>query len=212
MDRTADEPADQLVLTERFNSALLYASRLHARQQRKGSGVPYVAHLLGVASLVLEAGGDEDQAIAGLLHDAVEDQGGEPRLEDIREQFGERVAAIVAGCTDSYTVPKPDWCARKKQYLAHLPRASADVLLVSAADKLYNARTLLADWRVEGNKVFERFKGGKDGTLWYYRALADVFSRVDGGPAGYRRVVDELSRVVRKIEQKAGKEEDPCPA
>ncbi len=211
MDRT-DAPADQLLLTERFNSALLYASRLHARQKRKGSEVPYVAHLLGVAALVLEAGGDEDQAIAALLHDAVEDQGGEPRLEDIRGQFGQRVAEIVAGCTDSYTDPKPDWCLRKKQYLAHLPNASRDVLLVSAADKLYNARTLLADWRVEGNRVFERFKGGKDGTLWYYRALADVFSHIDGGSAGYRRVAEELGRVVHKIEQKAGKGEDPCPA
>lgn len=211
MDSITFGPADQLVLTERFNSALLYASRLHARQKRKGSGVPYVAHLLGVAALVLEAGGDEDQAIAALLHDAVEDQGGHPRLEDIRGQFGERVAQIVDGCTDSFIVPKPAWCARKKQYLAHLPGVSSDVLLVSAADKLYNARTLLADWRVQGDRVFERFKGGKNGTLWYYRALADLYGRIGGGSTGYLRVVEELGRVVRKIEQKAGKGEDPCP-
>jgi (p)ppGpp synthase/HD superfamily hydrolase len=203
----------ELTLTERFHSALTYASRLHERQKRKGRNVPYVAHLLGVAALVLEAGGDEDQAIAALLHDAVEDQGGVERLEEIRTRFGERVAAIVAGCSDSVTgrnEPKPDWYERKKKYLAHLPTAPADVLLVSAADKLHNARAVLADWREEGDRVFERFRGKKQGTLWYYRALTDTFRAIPDGTPGFRRTVAELSRVVGKIEQKAGKGEDPC--
>ncbi len=200
----------EISLTERFHSALTYASRLHAKQRRKGKDVPYVAHLLGVAALVLEAGGDEDQAIAALLHDAVEDQGGLPKLDEIRAEFGERVAAIVAGCSDSFTHPKPDWCERKKKYLQHLPTASPDVLLVSAADKLHNARTILADWREEGDRVFERFKGKKQGTLWYYRALTDTFLALPDRSPGLRRMVEELGRVVGKIEQKVGKGADPC--
>ncbi len=204
-----DNPGE-IALTERFHSALTYASRLHARQRRKGKNVPYVAHLLGVAALVLEAGGDEDVAIAALLHDAVEDQGGIPKLKEIRAEFGERVANIVEGCSDSFTHPKPDWCVRKKKYLEHLPTASDDVLLVSAADKLHNARTILADWREEGDHVFERFRGKKQGTLWYYRALTDIFLALPKGSPGFRRTVEELRRVVGKIEQKAGQGADPC--
>ncbi len=202
----------EITLTERFHSALTYASRLHEIQHRKGKNVPYVAHLLGVAALVLEAGGDEDQAIAALLHDAVEDQPERTSLEQISTKFGERVANIVAGCTDSLTHGKDEWCARKKKYLAHLPGASNDVLLVSAADKLHNARSLLADWREEGDRVFERFRAGKQGTLWYYRALTDTYCTLSGGTPGFRRMVEELARVVGKIEQKAGRGADPCPA
>ncbi len=200
----------EITLTDRFHSARTSASRLHAKQRRKGKNVPYVAHLLGVAALVLEAGGDEDQAIAALLHDAVEDQGGLPQLDEIRREFGGRVAVIVTDCSDSFTQPKPDWYERKKKYLEHLPTTSPDVLLVSAADKLHNARTILADWREEGDRVFERFKGKKQGTLWYYRALTDTFLSIPYGSPGLRRMVEELGRVVGKIEQKAGKGAEPC--
>ncbi len=204
----------EITLSERFHSALQYASRLHEDQHRKNSSVPYVAHLLGVAALVLEAGGDEDQAIAALLHDAVEDQPDRVSLADLRRDFGERVEQIVRGCSDSFrkttAEQKEDWPVRKKRYLAHLRSASADVLLVSAADKLHNARSILADWRAEGDRVFDRFRGGKQGTLWYYRALTDVYRSIPDGAPGFRRIVDELARVVGKIEQKAGKGADPC--
>ncbi len=201
----------EIVLTERFHSALAYASRLHEHQCRKGKNVPYAAHLLGVAALVLEAGGDEDQAIAALLHDAIEDQPERTCVDDIKLLFGKRVSEIVAGCTDSFTRPKENWCVRKKKYLAHLPSAPADVLLVAACDKLHNARSILADWREDGDRVFERFNAGKQGTLWYYRALTDTFRAIPAASPAFRRAVDELARVVHKLEQKAGKGEDPCP-
>ena len=137
-------------LSPRFEEALLFAVRLHADQVRKESGIPYSAHLLSVAALVLEYGGDEDMAIAALLHDAIEDQGGAPTREAIRARFGDRVTAIVDGCTDAEIQPKPPWQARKEAYLAHLPTAPAEVRLVSAADKLHNARSVLADYRQVG--------------------------------------------------------------
>ena len=153
----------------------------HADQVRKGANTPYIGHLFGVAGLVLEYGGDEDQAIAGLLHDAIEDVG--PAQEAIiTARFGARVAAIVRGCTDADTFPKPPWLERKAAYLRHLQHASRDILLVSAADKLHNARAIAADLRAVGPVVFERFKAGKDGTLWYYGALADTFTQVLPGP------------------------------
>ena len=185
-------------LTPRFVKAVGYAARLHATQKRKGRERPYIAHLLGVASLVLEHGGDEDTALPALLHDAVEDQGGRPRLDEIRRKFGSRVARIVESCTDAYTVPKPPWLRRKKKYLAKLPRASAEGRLVSAADKLHNAREILADYRLLGNALWERFKGGKDGTLWYYRALVKAFRA-----AGSTPLVEELDRVVTELERLA---------
>ena len=152
-------------LSRRFEAALLLATRLHATQTRKGGRIPYVSHLLGVASLALEHGGDEDVAIAALLHDAVEDQGGRPTLARIRRRFGARVAEIVEGCTDADTVPKPEWRTRKERYLRHLDTASAEVRLVSACDKLHNARAILFDYRVHGEALWKRFKGGRDGTL-----------------------------------------------
>ena len=163
------------MLTDRFDDALAYASRIHREQFRKGSGIPYVSHLLGVASLALEAGADEDQAIAALLHDAVEDQGGAARLADIRQRFGDRVAEIVDHCTDTDVEPKPPWRARKEAYIASLPHKPKDSLLVSLADKAHNVSSILADLASVGGSVWDRFTGERDGTLWYYAALAESF-------------------------------------
>jgi hypothetical protein len=185
--------------SKRFDDALLYAADVHRDQVRKGSGTPYVTHLMGVASIVGESGGSEDDVIASLLHDAPEDHGGIKRLEDIRERFGDRVAEIVAGCTDTYEEDKPEWWGRKKAYIAHLADAPESVRLVSAADKLHNARAILADLRVLGDGVWERFTGGKDGTLWYYRELVKTFRAL-----GADAVVEELDRVVGEIEVLAG--------
>ncbi|HYX15913.1 MAG TPA: HD domain-containing protein [Nostoc sp.] len=188
------------MLSERFTTALTYATQLHANQVRKGSGVPYVAHLLGVASIALEYGANEDEAIAALLHDAIEDQGGAATREEIRDRFGDNVTAIVDGCTDADTTPKPPWLQRKEAYIAHIPTASPSVLLVSLADKLYNAQSILKDYRVLGESLWERFHGGKEGTLWYYRALVDAFSKT-----GTTVIIDELQRVVAQIEMLASK-------
>jgi (p)ppGpp synthase/HD superfamily hydrolase len=187
-----------LILSDRFEEALTLAVRLHASQVRKGTAVPYIVHLLAVASLVLEQDADEDEAIAALLHDAVEDQGGEATLGEIRRRFGDPVAEIVDGCTDARTIPKPPWRGRKEAYLAHLSQAPAAVRLVSAADKLHNARTILADYRTLGEALWERFNGGREGTLWYYRSLVEAF-RV----AGSTPLVDELDRVVSELERLA---------
>lgn len=195
--------SDQPLLSSRFSAALLLAVQLHRTQLRKGSGVPYVAHLLGVTALVLEDGGDEDQAIAALLHDAVEDQGGRETLARIRAQFGERVAEIVAGCTDTYENPKPPWRGRKEGYLQHLWQADEDVLLVSLADKVHNARSILHDLRTQGENLWERFRGGKDGTLWYYRALVDVFEQRITSP-----LVADLVECIAAIERLAQGDQD----
>jgi (p)ppGpp synthase/HD superfamily hydrolase len=183
------------MLTARFRDALVYAHRLHARQRRKGSGIPYISHLLGVCSLVLEYGGDEDEAIAALLHDAVEDQGGAPILVEIRRRFGEKVAAIVSGCSDSDTIPKPPWRERKERYIAHLPEAAPEVRLVSMADKLHNARAVLMDYRLQGEELWGNFKGGREGTLWYYRAVLDAYRSVDDSS-----LLAELERAVVEME------------
>jgi (p)ppGpp synthase/HD superfamily hydrolase len=182
-------------LGRRFKQALLFATRKHAGQHRKGTAVPYVAHLLGVAGLVLEAGGDEDLAIAALLHDVVEDCGGAPVLKEIRRRFGKRVAHIVDGCTDTDLDPKPPWLQRKKDYIAHLRTADADTRLVSAADKLHNVRSIVAAYREIGDRVWERFHGKRDGTLWYYRTLLDEFQRKKSSP-----LIRELERAVIELE------------
>jgi (p)ppGpp synthase/HD superfamily hydrolase len=182
-------------LGARFERALLFATRKHAGQHRKGTTVPYVAHLLGVASLVLEAGGDEDLAIAALLHDVVEDCGGAPMLKEIRRRFGERVAHVVDGCTDTDVDPKPPWRQRKEDYIAHLRTADADTRLVSAADKLHNVRSIVAAYREIGDRVWERFHGKRDGTLWYYRTLLDEFQRKKSSP-----LIRELERAVIELE------------
>jgi (p)ppGpp synthase/HD superfamily hydrolase len=188
------------VLSERFRRALAYAARLHARQARKGTARPYLAHLLGVTATVLTHGGDEDEAIAALLHDAVEDQGGRPTLQKIRRQFGRRVARIVEDCSDADTVPKPPWIERKKKYLRHLGHANRSACLVSAADKLYNAREVLDDLRVVGERVFDRFQAKKQRTLWYYGQVERIVRRkIPAALASeLRRVVQELQRESRR--------------
>ena len=182
-------------LTERFQEAFTLASTLHAQQKRKGTDIPYLSHLLGVTALVLEDGGDEDQAIAALLHDSVEDQGGLKTLEDIRQKFGHHVAEIVDGCTDAYAQPKPPWKPRKAVYLAHLRQASPDIVRVSLADKLHNARSIHSDLQRHGKSTWKRFNGGRDGTLWYYHSLVEIFEGLSDSPN-----VAELRRVVQAIE------------
>lgn len=183
------------MLTERFTQALAFASAAHARQTRKGSATPYMAHLLGVAAIALENGADEDQAMAALLHDCVEDQ--DVSVATIEEKFGPRVANIVADCTDNFGPQKAEWRPRKEAYLATLPGKSKDSLLVSLSDKTHNARAIIDDFAEVGAIVWDRFKGGKEGTLWYYRALTDQFDiLLPGAPA--RRLglaVTELERV-----------------
>jgi (p)ppGpp synthase/HD superfamily hydrolase len=191
-------PIEGPALCKRFEEAFCYATALHATQKRKGSTIPYIAHLMAVCALVLEQGGDEDQAIAALLHDAVEDQGGQPTLEEIRRLFGERVARLVEGCTDAYTIPKPPWRGRKEEYFEHLQTSPPEVLVIVLADKIHNARAILRDYHVLGDKLWQRFKGGKEGTLWYYSTLAATFQRIHSGWA-----VEELSRIVRKLENSA---------
>lgn len=185
-----------MLLTARFEDALVFATRLHAEQTRKGTRIPYIAHLLAVASIVLEYGGNEDEAIAALLHDAVEDQGGPQVRETILERYGEAVVAIVDGCTDTDVFPKPPWRARKEAYIAHLREASSPVRLVATADKLHNARALLADYRQAGESLWSRFHGGKDGTLWYYRSVVNTLQEVEPTP-----LVEELARIVSALEE-----------
>lgn len=187
-------------LSPQFDQALHYAVLVHAGQTRKGTDIPYLAHLLGVVSIALEYGATEVEAIAALLHDAGEDAGGDGRIEDIRNRFGDAVADIVQGCTDTVSVPKPPWQKRKEDYVDHVSKASASVRLVSAADKLHNARAILRDFRQHGDALWRRFNGGKDGTLWYYRALLNAFRQ-----AGNSELIDELDRVVTELEQTARK-------
>jgi (p)ppGpp synthase/HD superfamily hydrolase len=190
------------MLTHRFEEALVFAARLHAGQLRKKSEVPYLAHLLGVASLVLEAGGNEDEAIAGLLHDAVEDQGGLETLEAIRVRFGERVATTVAGCTDSFDTPKPPWKERKQSFINSLQNADAEIHRVALADKIYNARATLRDIRREGDAAWKRFNGGKAGTLWYYQQLIPVFRN-----QGSTVFLEEFITLVNELESISGERE-----
>lgn len=156
---------------------------------------------MAVCAIVVENGGDEDQAIAALLHDAVEDQGGYRTLDSIRERYGNRVARMVDELSDSYVQPKPPWHDRKVDYLAHLPQAGHDTHLISLADKLHNARSILQGLRFEGASIWDRFNGGKEGVLWYYRSLSEFFSRAMGG-----WLADELARTIREIEEQAGSE------
>ena len=187
-------------MSPRFREALTYAAELHAKQFRKASNVPYVAHLLGVTAIALEHGADDDEAIAALLHDAVEDQGGQTTAAEIRRRFGDRVIEIVLGCSDADTIPKPPWRERKESYIAHLDNASASVLLVSAADKLHNAASIVADYRRFGEKVWDRFNGGRDGTLWYYRTLADKFNQFANEQRVSKDLALMLERAVRELE------------
>lgn len=190
-----------MMSTARFCEALQYAVQLHARQRRKGSDTPYIAHLLSVTAIVLEHGASEDEAIAALLHDAVEDQGGAPVREEIRGRFGPVVAAIVEGCSDSEISPKPPWRERKEKFLAQLPTANSSVHLVSAADKLHNVRSLIDDYRELGESLWDRFSGGRTGTLWYYRAVADSLVFALPGP-----LVQKLATAVAELERIASQD------
>ena len=186
------------MLTARFEEALLYATRLHATQTRKASDIPYVSHLMTVASLTLEYGGNEDEAIAALLHDAVEDQGGDETRLEILERFGPAITYIVDGCTDADTFPKPPWRPRKEAFITSLRASSDSVRLVVACDKLHNARAMVKDYRVCGEALWSRFSGGREGMLWYYRTIGDFLHSERTAP-----VVEELDRVVTELESLA---------
>ncbi|MGV3723779.1 MAG: HD domain-containing protein [Actinomycetota bacterium] len=193
--------------TARFRDALNLAALLHAHQFRKQSPgsaappVPYIAHLLAVTALAIEHGADEDEAIAALLHDAVEDQGGDGTRQRIRLLFGERVAEIVEGCTDADVLPKPPWEERKRHHLAAMAEAGESVLLVALADKLHNVRSILADYLRDGEDTWARFTGGRDGTLWYYRAMTDTLAH--RSPPRLSTLVQELDRAVAELERAA---------
>lgn len=186
-----------MAFTERFDRALDLAHELHRKQLRKGTRIPYVVHLMSVAALVAENGGTETQVVAALLHDAVEDQGGEPTAQRIKREFGPNVYRIVMGCTDSVTQnpeEKLPWEERKKAYLAHLESAPPEMRLVSAADKVHNARSINADLRAHGQDVWDKFKGGREGTLWYYKSLVKTLREGWEHP-----IVELLDREVREM-------------
>lgn len=187
------------MLTPRFHDALRYAAEAHGTQTRKGTGVPYLSHLMAVASIVLDDGGDEDEATAALLHDAAEDAGGRARVDDIRARFGDKVARIVEACTDSWTTPKEPWIDRKRAYVEHARHLKGDELRVSAADKVHNAWSILRDLRGQGDAVWNRFKASPDDTVWYYESLVRAFREAGGGV-----LVDELARIVRGIQREMG--------
>lgn len=185
-------------LGPRYDEALVYAAGVHRDQLRKGTKTPYIAHLLAVSALVIEDGAragavSEDEAIAALLHDAAEDQGGEERLADIRARFGDRVAEIVAACSDTFEDPKPPWRERKEAYIARLSvEGDVGILRVSLADKLHNARQILEDYREVGDALWERFNRDAD-TPWYYRTLAEVFRERIGESVMTGQLVDAVT-------------------
>jgi (p)ppGpp synthase/HD superfamily hydrolase len=199
MPKSAKSRKRSIKLGPRFQRAFQFAAEKHFGQTRKASTTPYIAHVMGVASLVLEAGGDEDLAIAALLHDVVEDCGGVPTLKEVRRRFGKRVAEVVDGCTDAYEVPQPPWRERKESYIRRLKKESAATRLVSAADKLNNVRSILSDYRVVGESVWSRFNGRREGTLWYYRTLRDEFLRRDKN-----RITRDFDLAVRELESLTG--------
>lgn len=193
----SDPEATEPKLTGRFDDALLYASQLHRWQLRKGTDVPYLSHLLGTCSLVLDDGGDEDEAIAALLHDAVDDQGGIPTLNEIRRRYGPRVATIVEQCTDHDPAKdRPEWHVRKQAYIEDLPNRP-ECHRVALADKLFNAHALLADYHRAGDAIWQRFSAGRE-VLWYLRELANTFTEVSKSP-----MADELEQVVSELEEMA---------
>ena len=182
-------------LSRHFEKALTYATRIHGGQLRKKTKIPYIAHIIGVAAIAMEYGANETEAIAALLHDAVEDCGGAKRLRDIERKFGKKVAQIVDGCTDTDRTPKPPWLERKKAYVAHVRHAPMPTKLVSASDKLHNIRAILMDYRKEGESLWSRFNAGKHGALWYYRALVKAFTGKRIKP-----LVQELNRTLTQLE------------
>ena len=182
-------------LSRHFEKAFTYATRIHGGQLRKKTRIPYIAHIIGVAAIAMEYGANETEAIAALLHDAVEDCGGAKRLRDIERKFGKKVAQIVDGCTDTDRTPKPPWLERKKAYVAHVRHAPMPTKLVSASDKLHNIRAILMDYRKEGESLWSRFNAGKHGALWYYRALVNAFTGKRIEP-----LVQELNRTLTQLE------------
>ena len=190
-------------LTSRFTDAFAFAFEVHREQTKKGGTVPYISHLLEVAALVLAYGGNEDEAIAALLHDAVEDHPDVASFETISKRFGGQVAAIVESCSDTTVIPKPPWKPRKEKYIAHLGSADESVLMVAAADKLANARAVMKDYQVVGDDVWNRFNAGKDDQFWYYRTVTNALAeRARNGRA--RELVEELKRAVAQLETLCG--------
>ncbi|AIE72769.1 MULTISPECIES: HD domain-containing protein [unclassified Synechocystis] len=182
--------SNPISLTSRFGDALVLANQLHAHQFRKGSPVPYISHLLGVTALVLEMGGNEDEAIAALLHDAVEDQGGMETLAIIESKFGQTVAALVMACSDSTTMPKPPWEQRKQKHLQKMRQVCLSVLKISLADTLHNARTIEIDLRRHGEEIWQKFNRGKSGIVWYYQSLWDIYQ--DRNPNAWSNELIEI--------------------
>jgi (p)ppGpp synthase/HD superfamily hydrolase len=185
----------------RVVAAVEFAFELHGEQRRKQADVPYVGHLLGAAAIVIDDGGDDDEVIAALLHDAPEDQGGRRVLTEIGRRFGPRVVMIVDACTDTYESPKPPWRARKEAWLARLPTAPEEALRVVHADKLHNARSIVTAMHVAGIASLDAFHGGRDGSLWYYRAVADALATRAPGPLADEllRTVDEMGRLAGQV-------------
>jgi len=183
-------------LTSRFAEALAFTCRLHATQRRKLSGSPYVAHLLRVAGMVLEEADSEEEAIAALLHDAIEDQGGPAARATIRRRFGDEVTALVDECSDTDRHPKPPWRERKRAFLDRLQQASSSARRIVAADKLDNVRGLIQGYREHGDDLWKHFHGNRDETLWYLGAVADVLRRAGSGP-----LVEDLARAVAELER-----------
>lgn len=188
-----------ITLTQRYADAIAYASIAHATQTRKGTDLPYMCHLIGVSGLVLEAGGDEDLAIAGLLHDVAEDQGGRARLDDVRSRFGDRVADIVEACSDSLSEDPEDkapYVERKTLHIKHLGQSNDDVLLVTAADKLHNARAIHTDLMVVGPDMLKRFNGNAEQILWYYNSILEILEQRGVNPT----LTTSLRHTVKEIE------------
>jgi (p)ppGpp synthase/HD superfamily hydrolase len=199
--------------SKRFQDALQCAAKLHAKQTRKGTDTPYIAHLLAVTAIVLEHGGTEDEAIAALLHDAVEDQGGKRTLRRIRKRYGRRVAEIVKGCSDTDAPEKPPWIERKTAYIDHLRTASPSIRLVSGADKLHNARSVLADYRAIGEDIWSRFSVGRDGSLWFYRQVtAALQAAAQPDEDRLNALVAELDEVVTTLERETAGSASPLEA
>jgi GTP pyrophosphokinase len=190
--------------SSKFDHALAYAARIHRGQLRKDTGIPYISHLLAVTAIALEHGATETEAIGAVLHDAAEDAGGLRQIAAIKRKFGPRVAAIVAGCSDTFVTPKPPWKERKTAYLAHLRKASASVQLVSASDKLHNIRSIAADLELVGEMLWERFSSSKADTLWYYRSLAAIYLQAKPRSAAFRRLAAKVDAQVRAVHRAAG--------
>lgn len=189
--------AGEEIALEPFERGLEFAAKRHKGHLCKGTTIPYIAYLLQVSGIVMEYGGNEVQAVAALLDDVVEDQ--KAILEEVQEQFGPDLAAIVDGCSDTDQAEKEEWWQRKRAYIEEIARKGTEVRLVSAADKLHNARAILKDYRTAGDAAFERFKGKKAGTIWYYRALIDAFRATNTDEA----LIDELNCTVTEIERLA---------